>query len=102
MSKFVPFSVVFLPLGPVFDPGQIWAVTTVRMAQPGSGPWSPDWNLTVTHGSWEWSWTVKLRNGMATLENLLEAGAVFIPLPVQIHPREFLYSERMVSMPLFF
>lgn len=82
------------------DLGQILPVTTVRTtlflfpAQAVSVSGSPSWDLAVIYGCDEWRSVIKLGNGMAVLWNLLKAGVVFIPLPKQIYPREFFFTQK--------
>jgi len=89
----------------VFDPGQMLPVTIVRMiffpfpARSDDGLWSLNWDLAVIHDCCEYSSGIKLRNGRAILWNLVEAGVVFLLLPMQIYPREFVFTHK--EWPLF-
>lgn len=86
--------------GPALGLGQILPVTAVRttlflsLAQLGSVSGSPYWDLVVIHGCDKWSSVIELGKGMAVLWNLLKAGVVFIPLPKQIYPREFFFTQK--------
>lgn len=101
----IPFSIVFLPNGPIFDPGQILPVTIVRMifsfppAQPDNVPWSPNWPLAAIHNLWMWF-------GHKTQEwngRVMEFGwsrcSFYFSANANLSQRIFLCSERLASLP---
>lgn len=90
-----------MPNGPAFDPGPKLPVSVVavifplpRPARSDSGPWSPNWGLAVIHDCCECSSVIKLRNGAAGSWNLVGAGVIFIPLPMQMYPRDFSFTQK--------